>query len=62
MNKTLPPEVVEALRTLARIFTEVADAGTVEAFKTFYANKTADAALDKVYSGFTFSLCSTSWE
>lgn len=46
MNDTLPTEVIEALRTLARIFTEAADAGTVEAFSTIDKNKDAHSSLD----------------
>jgi len=45
MNDTLPTEVIEALRTLARIFTEAADAGTVEAFSAIAKNKDARSAL-----------------
>lgn len=46
MNDTLPTEVVEALRTLARIFSAAADAGTKTAFEKIAEDKEAHKALD----------------
>lgn len=46
MNDTLPPEVVEALRTLARVFTAAADAGTKTAFNKIAEDQDAHKALD----------------